>query len=89
MINDIGKRKWHRVFGWGTVTHPYTDKGSTLFDSDHKHIQHYVGGRTVDYIGTGKDGRIVSVFVNRDELFDHEKKDKIQAAMSILVKVIK
>ena len=69
---------------------PYLPDGSTLVDSDHKHIQHYVAGRgNIEYKGTGEDGRIVNIFLNKAELFDDEQKDKEQAVMSILVKVIK
>lgn len=42
---DIGKRVWHRVFGWCTITHPYTDQGNTLVNSEHKHIKQYVMGQ--------------------------------------------
>jgi hypothetical protein len=81
-MNDIGKQKWHRVFGWVTITHPYTQDGHTLADSQHKHVQHYVSGKGwVDYIGEGPDGKITSIFLHKDELFDEEQKDSTQSLM--------
>ncbi len=89
MKDDINKRKWHRIFGWVTITHPYTDDGSTLVDSDYKHIQQYVVGKGwIDYIGEGKNGNITSIFLNKKELYDQEQKDNIQAAMSYTVKIL-
>ena len=88
MKNDIGKRKWHRVFKWGTITHPYTDSGKTLFDSDHKHIESYVQGKGwIDYKGEN-GGNIVSIFLHKSELFDEEQTDNIQAVTDLMVKVI-
>jgi len=78
MKNDIGKRKWHRVFKWGTITHPYTDDGKTLFDSDHKHIENYVIGKGwVTYKGVN-GGNISSIFLHKSELFNNEQKDEEQ-----------
>lgn len=89
MIDDMGKRKWHRIFGWVTVTHPYGGSGVTLVDSDHKHVQHFIPGKGwIDYVGTGKDGNIVSICMNKNELYDQEQKDEIQEEVNLIRKVL-
>lgn len=88
--NDMGKRKWHRIFGWGTITHPYTEKGSTLFDSDYKHVQQYIQGKGwIDYIGTGASGNITSLHINKNELYDSPIFDDAQSIIHHVVKIIK
>ena len=88
-MTDIGQRKWHRIFGWVTITHPYNPDGSVLVDSDHKHIQQYVSGKGwIDYIGQGENGIINHIFMNKSELFDEEQKDNEQALLKMLVKVL-
>lgn len=90
MKNDIGKKKWHRMFGWCTITHHYTPDGGTLVNSEHKHIQQYIAGRGwVDYVGTGKDGHIESIFMNKSELHDAPLDDSQQALFRTLFKVLK
>lgn len=42
----------------------------------------------VEYIGTGQNGNIESIFVHKSQLFDSEQKDKTQALMRSMVEVI-
>lgn len=90
MKAEIGKRMWHRIFGWITITHPYNKDGTTLVDSDHKHIKHFINGKGwVDYIGTGQNGNIVSIFLNKNELFDEPQNDLEQSILNKTIEVIK
>lgn len=85
----IGARKWHRIFRWGTIHTHITGHDTILFDSDHKHIKQYVMGKGwVDYIGTGKNGNIVTICMKLSELFDEEQNDRQQALIGGMVKII-
>ena len=37
--SDLGKTKWHRIFGLCLVLRPYDNNGNTLVNSSFKHIQ--------------------------------------------------
>lgn len=90
MKNDIGKKVWHRMFGWCVITHPYTPTGKTLVTSERQHIQQYIAGKGwIDYIGSGEGGKIVAVFVHKDELHEHEVDDDKQKGFRQLFRVLK
>lgn len=85
----VGDKKWHRIFGWCTVTHPPTSDGGVLVNSQYKHLQHFVNGKGwIEYKGTGKDGHIVSIFMKSSELFDEEQTDKVQDLVKMTLKII-
>jgi hypothetical protein len=86
---SIGDKKWHRIFGWCTVTHPQTPDGHVLVNSQYKHLEQYQAGKGwIEYKGTGKDGHIASIFMKSSELFDEEQTDKIQSLVRVMVKII-
>lgn len=85
--SDVGKHKWHRIFGWCKVKTPYAPNGGCLVDSEYKHVRQYVMGKGwVDYKGRN-GGNITSVFVHRHELFDEPINDKNQALIKCIVKI--
>lgn len=87
--SDIGKRKWHRVFGYVTVTHPYNQLGKTLVMSEYKHVMHFIPDQGwMQYKGNGPDGKIQGILVHRSELFDYPQKDDEQKRIGACVKVI-
>ncbi len=88
--NLTGQRRWHRIFGWGTINRHIPGHETILFDSEHKHIKHYVMGKGwIDYIGQGPNGIINTICMKLSELYEDEQKDRQQALMSNMVKVIK
>ena len=46
--SDLGKTKWHRIFGLCLVLRPYDNNGNTLVNSSFKHIQIFDGKKWRD-----------------------------------------
>lgn len=87
--SDIGKMKWHRIFGMCLVLRPYDDNDNTVIKSNHKHIQIYneVDKKWIDMFGNDDDGKITTV-VSRITLFDDIQDDDEQINLVTRIRVI-
>lgn len=86
--SDLGKTKWHRVFGLCLVLRPYDNHGNTLVNSNYKHIQIYNGKIWQDIIGNGELGFIANQMVNKNDLFDTPQNDETQINLATRIRII-
>jgi len=88
--SDIGKMKWHRIFGWSIILRPYNDENKTIINSNHKHIQIFneVEKKWIDIFGSGELGNISNQVVCADDLFDSVQDDDIQRNLAPRIRII-
>lgn len=86
--SDLGKTKWHRIFGLCLVLRPYDNNGNTIVNSSYKHIQIFDGKKWTDIIGKGELGFIANQVVNKDDLFDTPQDDEQQNNLLTRIKII-
>ena len=86
--SDIGKMKWHRIFGLCLVLRPYDNNGNTLVNSSFKHIQIFDGKKWTDIIGKGELGFIANQMVNKNDLFDTPQNNEQQKNLLTRIKII-
>ena len=69
----IGKRCYHAVFGWCTITHPANQENKTLVDLECDELSYYVmGSGYAHYIRDKKSGRNI-LYTPISDLFEDDK----------------